>query len=53
MKRKLWSALFVVAVLIIFGTAESTQYTDLRWLIQLTVGAGLAIMAGNKGEVFK
>ena len=43
----------LVAVLIIFGTAESTGYTDLRWLVQLIIGAGLAIVAGNKGEVFK
>lgn len=53
MKRKIWTGLFVVAVLIIFGTSESTCYTDLRWLVQLTVGAGLAVVAGNKAEVFK
>ena len=51
--KKIWSVLFVVAVLIIFGAAESTGFTDLRWLIQLIIGAGLAIVAGNKGEVFK
>ena len=51
--KKIWSVLFVVAVLIIFGTAESTGFTDLRWLIQLTIGCGLAVVAGNKAEVFK
>ena len=51
--KRIWELLFVVAVLIIFGTAESTCYTDLRWLVQLTVGAGLAVVAGNKSEVFK
>lgn len=51
--KRLWQALFIIAVLIIFGTAESTGYTDLRWLIQLIVGCGLSVVAGNRGEVFK
>lgn len=51
--KRLWQALFIIAVLIIFGTAEAANISGGRWLIQVTVGCGLAVAAGKRGGLFE
>lgn len=51
--KRIWSALFILGLLVLMGTAEAANISGGRWVIQVIVGAGLAMMAGRKGGLFE
>lgn len=51
--KKIWAVLFILGLLVLMGTAEAANISGGRWLIQVIIGAGLAVAAGKKGGLFE